>query len=232
MRSLADNNSRRPDRGIWRRLLHCVALVLLGFPLTSYGVYQLFLFLYSPPPPSAQTALIESRHCPGDINNNMVNDDACRTCNSDELTTVYLCVQTDSSEFIGHAFIKTTSFATGFRTHEGDIGLVDYLWPLAATHPGYIRNDDESPFDYFLPFQLCPQTRDLLLSSIYEHAVMPYQVGNWSNGRNCATWATDRLIEAGLPAPLGDCPNRLAHSMRATHKSPNLAASIREAIDG
>jgi len=219
-----DLRGRKP----WWRLLHCLVVVLVAFPLTSFAVYQLFLYLYSPPSQNAPTAWTSTRQCPRDVNPNRVVDDACRTCEASELEVVQLCVQTDNAKFIGHAFIKTASFATGFRTHERDIGLVDYLWPWARAHPGYIRNDDDSLFDYFLRLRACPSTKQRLLTSIHRHAVAPYQVGNWGDGRNCATWASDRLRDAGLPAPSGDCPNRMARSMRAVAQDANSTVAMTE----
>ncbi len=227
-RSSIDKKEDVRGRKPWWRLLRCVVVVLVAFPVTSFAVYQLFLYLYSPPSQDATTAWTNTQQCSRNINPNQVVDDACRTCEVNELEVVQLCVQTDGAKFIGHAFIKTASFATGFRTHERDIGLVDYLWPWATSHPGYIRNDDDSQFDFFLSLRVCPSTRERLLESIYQNAVAPYQVGNWGNGRNCATWATDRLRDAGLPAPPGDCPNRMARSMRAVAKEANSTVAVTE----
>ncbi len=107
----------------------------------------------------------------------------------------------------------------GFRTHERNIGLVDYLWPWTRHYPGYIQTDDTSPFDFELTYLACPATIEALRESIFSHALSDYQVGNWRGGRNCATWAADRIRDAGFVAPPGDCPNRMARWMRSRGES-------------
>lgn len=211
-----------------RRLIRCAVVTLVCFPLTSFGVYQLFLHLYSPPRFDASRSLSLQGNCPPEVAPTVVLDDACSPCALQEMDEVQLCVQTDAAKFIGHAFIRTSSFATGFRTHERDIGLVDYLWPWARPNPGYIRNDDRAPFDFELTYRACPATRARLEQSIFDHAVMSYQVGNWRGGRNCATWAADRLRAAGLVAPAGDCPNRMARWMRPVATVERSALSMAE----
>jgi len=137
---------------------------------------------------------------------------------------VELRVRTNGVSFIGHAFIRTPTVAVGFRTDEEDIGLVDYLFPFAPSHPGYLRDDQSSRYDFVLTYRACPETLDRLMASICEHGLDPYQVGNWRGGRNCATWAADRLSDAGLRPPPGDCPNRMARSMLHISHIPGASA--------
>lgn len=152
-------------------------------------------------------------------------DDACRSCDSNELEFIELRVQTDDEDFIGHTYLHTVDYAIGFRTNERDIGLVDYLSPFSRTYPGYIRNDDDTAYDFVRRYRACPATLAALQNSIARHAVAPYQVGNWNRGRNCATWCADRLTDAGFKAPAGDCPNRMAWHMSSIDSELSKTAS-------
>lgn len=210
--SVYGSKSSGSFRSACRRILRIVAVVGIGFPAASYGTYQLFLYLYLPPTRLQATPIDVSRNRVID-DSNQVRDDACRECESATLQTIRLCVLSDAEAFIGHAFLRTNAYSVGFRTNERDIGLVDYLWPWAQRYPGYTLDDTDSPYDFELTYQACPETIATLRASIDAHAKDEYQVGNWGGGRNCATWAADRLRDAALIAPTGDCPNRMAQWM-------------------
>lgn len=202
----------------WQRMCRSALLIAVGFPAASFGTFRLFLYLYLPLVDGATTPIDVTPNRRASCHPHVAVDDACRECLASDVETVRLCVQSDAGAFIGHAFLRTHAFSVGFRTNERDIGLVDYLWPWARPHVSYIRNDDASSFDFELTYRACPATMTALRESIYSHALSAYQVGNWGGGRNCATWAADRIRVAGLIAPPGDCPNRMARWMHSTEK--------------
>lgn len=142
-------------------------------------------------------------------------DDAGRACRADELQSIELRVETDVSRYVGHAYIKTPKRSVGFYTDVTDLGLTDYLSPFAPAVPGVTKDDAGRHYDRVTRFRVAPQTLRLLEESIDAHATEHYQLGNWQGGRNCATWTTDRLRDAGLTPPQGDRPNKLAPQMEA-----------------
>lgn len=193
--------------------------IAIGFPVTTAISWQFFLVLFSPPSPGngdhaaslhVATDSLESQLLDGASG----TDDAGCDCDADEMDYLEFRVQTDNVNFIGHAYIKTPDIAVGFFTEAQDHGLVDYLWPFSRTFTGHLRNDFDYAYDYVTPFRACPQTIRKLERAIAMHAKDRYQVGSWGDGRNCATWAADRLRDAGLTPPSGDCPNRMAWSMK------------------
>lgn len=141
-------------------------------------------------------------------------DDAGRPCDPAQIAIVELRVDTDIRHFIGHAYLCTPARAVGFHPDSTDLGLADYLNPLGRLVSGRTRNDARRPFDRVRRFRAGPETLRLLEQSIDRHRTGPYQLGDWGGGRNCATWACDRLRDAGLAAPHGDRPNRLGTQMQ------------------
>lgn len=195
---------------LFRMLIVCVAIL----PFSSYAAWQGFLGIFSPPSAAAHELLVSVPIEAAMPDGRSAIDDAGRSCTACELETVELRVQTDDVNFIGHAFLCIGSTCVGFRTDVDDHGLSDYLWPFSKPTRGFIVDDSGHPYDYVVTFQACPLTARLLESSIRRHARMSYQVGDWGGGRNCATWARDRMFDAGFSPPPGDCPNRMAWSMR------------------
>lgn len=198
-------------------------IIALGWPLTSAMAWQGFLVLFSPPPagrPVSGEHITEIKTMPVDPcalashRNVQIVDDAGRTCGIDTLRIVELRVETDAFNFIGHAFIATPNRSIGFRTDRRDFGLMDYLLPTSAPCPGYVRDDSDSPCNFVRRYRVGTQTLRKLERSIDAHSNDAYQIGDWNGGRNCATWAADRLREAGLTPPPGDCPNKMAWHMR------------------
>lgn len=198
-------------------------IIALGWPLTSAMAWQGFLVLFSPPPAeqpvadghSAET-MLASGDTPAHARHPIVQivDDAGSNCDIDTLSIVELRVETDAFNFIGHAFITTPNRSIGFRTDRRDFGLMDYLLPTSKTCPGYVRDDSASPCNFVRRYRVGMQTLRKLERSIDAHSNDAYQIGDWNGGRNCATWAADRLREAGLTPPPGDCPNKMAWHMR------------------
>ncbi|MBX3395188.1 MAG: hypothetical protein KF841_07450 [Phycisphaerae bacterium] len=203
------------------RLFRMLTISVAVLPFSSYAAWQGFLGIFSPPSAAAHELSgfvglpTESAAMPND---RIAIDDAGRSCTSCELEAVELRVQTDDVNFIGHAFLCVGATCVGFRTDVDDHGLSDYLWPLSAPTQGIAVDDSAHAYDYVLTYRVCPLTARLLESSIRRHSRMPYQVGDWRGGRNCATWARDRLIDVGLAPPPGDCPNRMAWSMRRSRE--------------
>ena len=130
-----------------------------------------------------------------------------------DMGIVELRVETDRHLYAGHAFIHTPNLTIGFRTTDWNVDVVDYLNPFARSVPGRTLDDTVHRYDYFLTYRACPETVRLLEASIRRHANDRYQLGDWDGGRNCSTWARDRLRDAGLTPPPGDCPNRMARYM-------------------
>ncbi|MBK8269971.1 MAG: hypothetical protein IPK83_17405 [Planctomycetes bacterium] len=198
--------------------------IAIGFPMTTAISWQLFLILFSPPSPENGDNVaslhdeIDSLDCLL-LDSASGTDDAGCDCDPDEMDFLEFRVQTDNVNFIGHAYIKTPDIAVGFFTEATDQGLVDYLWPFSKTFQGYLRNDFDYAYDYVKLFRACPKTIRHLERAIAVHTKDRYQVGSWGNGRNCATWAADRLREAGLTPPPGDCPNKMAWSMKRVASS-------------
>lgn len=216
-----------------RRIVRVGGAVVIVFPASLWCAWQLFFHWFAPPdalgmpplawsnPASAVTASEPLATAPGGF------DDAGRWCHSDDMRTVELRVQTDDVEFIGHAFIHTPGTTAGFRTEHMDIGLIDWLNPLSATLPGHTRSDTDHAYNYVIRYRACRETVALLEASMERHARDPYQVGDWNGGRNCATWARERLMDAGFRVPEGNCPNRLARSMTPVGKLASQAAPPR-----
>ena len=204
-------------RSKFSRLTRLILLAILVAPAVVSATWNLFFRLYGPPglasARSTSPAAARADAPPVERADELVRDDARRTCPCSELVNVELRVMTDGREYIGHAFLHTPARTVGFRTDEEDIGLMDYLNPLAPTYPGYIRDDTNMDYDYVTAFRACPETISRLERAIDERADWAYQVGDWSGGLNCSTWATTCLHAAGLPAPPGHCPNQLARYM-------------------
>lgn len=141
-------------------------------------------------------------------------DDAGRTCRLDEIAVVELRVETDLNELVGHAFLHTPSMDRGFYPTVDGLGATDYLNPMSPTAPGQLKDNRGHAYDRVRRYRAGRETVRLLERAIDAHERDEYQLGNWSGGRNCATWTTDRLREVGLDAPPGDRPNVMAAYMQ------------------
>lgn len=217
---------------IIQRTLKALGLGAVALPVTLMFFWQLFLLLYGPPDAAEGSSAWAATETQSPVAApdaapelpRETTDDAGCSCPADDMATVELRVQTDGAEFRGHAFLKTPRRTVGFLTDVTDLGLVDYLNPFAPLVPGYLRDDSEQPYNYVVRYRACPTTVERLEVSITRHARAPYQVGNWAGGRNCATWAQDRLRDAGLRPPSGHCPNQMAWNMPARGSGPHQAA--------
>lgn len=206
--------------------IRCLAMSLALFPPAFSLIVHGFDELYGPPPVD-EPALPYSCGVMGrlgnlGLSNGGVRDDAGRWCLPSELSHVELRADPGIDAQGGHVFIKTPTLAVGFRTKLDVVEKLDYLNPLAAPVEGVILDDAHRPYSRLLRFRASPKTIQVLEASIKAHASDPYQLGNWQGGRNCATWATDRLGDAGFTPPPGDCPNRLAWYLQ-----PSPASAVR-----
>ncbi len=143
-----------------------------------------------------------------------VRDDACRLCRPKEMTFFELRAQTGPDAQGGHIFIKTPNMVVGFRAKCSEVERLDYLNPMAAPVEGIVLDDSTRPYSRVLRFRATPKSVALLEAAIKAHEKDLYQLGNWQYGKNCATWAADRLRDAGFTPPPGDCPNRMAWYMQ------------------
>ncbi len=208
----------RMRSGVLRQARRLILAVGLALPAMWAIMWGLFLYLYAPPAERAglNAAAMQAFEWHGAEGGQEVGaaDDAGCICKRSEMAMVELRVETDPTDFAGHAFIHTPNLTAGFRTDWDGIGLVDYLNPLAGVVAGRLQDDTDHGYDYVRGYRACPSTVRMLEGSIQRHGNDAYQVGDWSGGRNCATWARDRLEESGFRAPEGDCPNRMARQMR------------------
>jgi len=191
---------------------------LSALPLAGLLLWILFLRLYGPPAARASAAEAVFQRMPA---GEVIVDDAGRSCPRSAAVFIELRVQSDAEHYIGHAFLHWPNATLGFRTDEVNIGLVDYLMPWSPSMSGFLRDDSETDYDHARRYCACPGTIEALEVSVIAHANDPYQVGNWRGGRNCATWAADRLRDAGLSPPEGDCPNQLARQMTPCEREVN-----------
>ncbi len=219
-------------------------LVALAFPACLFGAWRLFDYWFAPPRGNVHVEAnddswsyaVAQHLAPVETFDSMpdstlVRDDACRECERRELAHIELRVASDDVGYIGHAFIHTPNRTLGFLTDDMDIGLIDWLNPLSSTVPGHTRDDRYHRYDFVTRYRACPESVALLEASMLLHGRDPYQVGDWNGGRNCATWARDRLMEAGFDAPEGNCPNRMARAMtpvRLIRTMPAFASAGRE----
>lgn len=210
------------------RALRIAVGVLVSLPAALAVTYHLFLILYAPP----AGARADTRHCyvidadrPTLLSDGTTLDDAGCPCAMQELASVELRIQTDPRDYSGHAYIHTPRMSLGFRTDEPNVGLIDYLWPWAPFQAGRVQDDTTHDYDFAVCYRACPQTIERLEESLIVHGDDLYQVGSWRGGRNCATWARDRLIDAGLSPPDGDCPNRIARGLYASDR-PRAAGLV------
>lgn len=146
-------------------------------------------------------------------------DDAGRACRIEELQCVELRVETDLNELVGHAFLCTPRMQRGFYPTVDGLGASDYVNPLSPVAQGQLKDNRGHAYDRVRRYRASPESVRLLERAIEQHGRDAYQLGNWSSGRNCATWTTDRLREVGFDAPPGDRPNVMAAYMQAVSEA-------------
>jgi len=209
------NPRTRSSRAPKPSCLRITALIALEFPIAVAVTSGAFIAYYGVPARSLgnDSTLAATPFWAEPTTGGLVYDDVGRTCAETDLQVIELRVKTDGTRYLGHTFLHTPNMTIGFQTDEPGVSFVDYLNPLARPMPGVICDDSGFPYDHALPYRASPETIRILEESIRDHGDDPYQLGNWSGGRNCTTWARDRLVDAGLTPPSGGCPNRMARHM-------------------
>lgn len=204
-----DSHERRP-RQWWRSTIRAGAKIVVILA-AAWGVLRtpIFDWLTLRQASAQDTPQRVMEVAPG-----VTLDDAGRKCRSNEIEIVELRVETDLNELVGHVFIHTARVDRGFYPTAEGLGATDYMNPLSPTAPGQLKDNVGHAYDRVRRYRAGPETVRLLEAAIEAHGSDAYQLGNWSGGRNCATWATDRLREVGLDAPPGDRPNVMGAYMQ------------------
>ena len=136
----------------------------------------------------------------GKVVGRKVTDDAGVKCCPDELTTITLESDVPAGISPGHVWLDLNPKDTkrgAFGFYPSDIPLVE--------SPGKVDSDDwrGGPSGKSRTYKVCHETKSKLKSSIGKHAADWFSLDNAQcPGRNCAGWASDRLGDAGLDAPI------------------------------
>lgn len=195
--------------------LRIAALVVIEFPIAVAATWGAFSIYYGAPARcwGSDSTLKAASSWARPTYGGLVRDDAGRTCAEADLKIIELRVKTDGTRYLGHTFLHTPNVTIGFQTDEPGVSFVDYVNPFSQPMTGVLCDDSDFPYDHSRQYRASSETIRILEASIRNHGDDPYQLGNWNGGRNCTTWARDRLADAGLTPPSGGCPNRMARHM-------------------